>query len=203
MDQRTDTERRLDAAPGQDIKPAIGEARKRSRGSIRMRRGGAQDSGHHGADHRRLSSANSGLLAQYQRLQIDRRRLHRCPHGLDQRAGRRRHRRCAGDGQSAGRGRRRVGAARRSRLPGGGRSGNGASRSGHGQRANIDAQVAAQQARIDQAENKRRSRRRHSPSRNNRTALHALSKTAPAPSSRPSNTPPVSAGAGQLCRGAG
>jgi membrane fusion protein (multidrug efflux system) len=38
MDQRTDTEHRLDAAPGHDIKPAIGEARKTQSWLDRMRR---------------------------------------------------------------------------------------------------------------------------------------------------------------------
>jgi membrane fusion protein, multidrug efflux system len=38
MDQRTDTEHRLDAAPGHDIKPAIGEARKAQPWLDRMRR---------------------------------------------------------------------------------------------------------------------------------------------------------------------
>ena len=38
MDQRTDTEHRLDAAPGHDIKPAIGEGRKTQSWLDRMRR---------------------------------------------------------------------------------------------------------------------------------------------------------------------
>src|ERR1700719_1705655 len=38
MDQRTDTEHRLDAAPGHDINPAIGEARKTQPWLDRMRR---------------------------------------------------------------------------------------------------------------------------------------------------------------------
>ena len=38
MDQRTDTEHRLDAAPGHDINPAIGEARKTQAWLDRMRR---------------------------------------------------------------------------------------------------------------------------------------------------------------------
>ena len=38
MDQRTDTEHRLDAAPGHDIKPAIGEVRKAQPWLFRMRR---------------------------------------------------------------------------------------------------------------------------------------------------------------------
>jgi membrane fusion protein (multidrug efflux system) len=38
MDQRTDTEHRLDAAPGHDINPAIGEARKTQSWLDRMRR---------------------------------------------------------------------------------------------------------------------------------------------------------------------
>ena len=38
MDQRTDTEHRLDAAPGYDINPAIGEARKTQPWLDRMRR---------------------------------------------------------------------------------------------------------------------------------------------------------------------
>ena len=38
MDQRTDTEHRLDAAPGHDIKPAIGEARKTQSWLDRLRR---------------------------------------------------------------------------------------------------------------------------------------------------------------------
>src|SRR5262249_52425324 len=38
MDQRTDTEHRLDAAPGGDNKPAIGEARKTQPWLDRMRR---------------------------------------------------------------------------------------------------------------------------------------------------------------------
>ena len=37
MDQRTDTEHRLDAAPGHDIKPAIGEVRKAQPWLDRMR----------------------------------------------------------------------------------------------------------------------------------------------------------------------
>ena len=38
MDQRTDTVHRLDAAPGHDVKPAIGEARKTQSWLDRMRR---------------------------------------------------------------------------------------------------------------------------------------------------------------------
>jgi membrane fusion protein, multidrug efflux system len=38
MDQRTDTEHRLDAAPGHDLKPAIGEAHKKEPWLDRMRR---------------------------------------------------------------------------------------------------------------------------------------------------------------------
>ena len=38
MDQRTDTEHRLDAAPGHDNKPAIGEARKTQSWLDRMQR---------------------------------------------------------------------------------------------------------------------------------------------------------------------
>jgi hypothetical protein len=37
MDQRTDTEHRLDAAPGRDINPAIGEVRKAQPWLDRMR----------------------------------------------------------------------------------------------------------------------------------------------------------------------
>ena len=37
MDQRTDTEHRLDAAPGHDIKPTIGEVRKAKPWVDRMR----------------------------------------------------------------------------------------------------------------------------------------------------------------------
>ena len=153
----------------------------------------------HGADPNGVGHRCSGrdrlLVGQLRCLRVDRRRFHRCPHRAGQRADRRRHRRCAGDGQPAGRGGRRAGAARRPRLSGAGRSGQGAGRARRRRTSPTSKRRSRRSRRASSRPRSRpRSRRRRSLSRKQEDeALPAAGQDRRrSPSSRRSNTPPIS-----------